>query len=481
MKTNVLLVLLLLAVSIPSIAQVTVSLGTYTGAGSTNVLLSTSTTNNRYSRTISLYTAGEILAAGGVAGNVTSLAWDKSGTGEYTTNDAYIKVLFKHVTDSVWSTSPVPVWDTEVQGATEVFSSTTFSIPTGTGWKTLFLTTPFAWNGVSNIAVFVEWDRSSTPTAAINWGRSTTTNANATRVGSTSLSALVMLVNSSRPLLQLTISPGGVTPVAFVNVSTQGGVPAVINTNGGTLQMQASIIPSGANQAVSWSMVNGTGTATIDTSGLVTAISNGTVWAKATSVQDSSKMDSLLITISNQIVTVTGVVVVTLGGVPPVIQTPQGTLQMVSTVIPAAAMQNVSWSIVPLTGMASISPTGLVTASSDGTVFARAASVQDPSKSDSLMITISNQSVGWNETDMVRLITISPNPVLHGQLTVTLASGLRYPDTRLQILDVLGRCVYESDVSETQTTINLHHLQPGVYTVLVREQQQQYSQKFVLK
>lgn len=54
-------------------SQVTVSLGTRSGAGSSNVLLTTSTTSNKYSRTMSLYTASEILTAGGVAGTISSL------------------------------------------------------------------------------------------------------------------------------------------------------------------------------------------------------------------------------------------------------------------------------------------------------------------------------------------------------------------------------------------------------------------------
>src|SRR5690606_15960260 len=118
---------------VPAMTQVTVSLGTYTGNGNANVLLSTSTTSNRYSRTISLYTASEIIAEGGMAGVITSLAWDKHGTGEYTTNDAYIKIYLKHVTNSQWTS--VPDWNTEIVTADEVFTSSTYSIPTGTGWK----------------------------------------------------------------------------------------------------------------------------------------------------------------------------------------------------------------------------------------------------------------------------------------------------------------------------------------------------------
>jgi hypothetical protein len=93
------------------------------------------------------------------------------------------------------------------------------------------------------------------------------------------------------------ISPGG---LFVLDVATQGNVPATISTSAGTLQMVSTIFPSNANQAVTWSIVPGTGTATISTTGLVTASSNGTVWAKAIAVQDNTVADSLLITISNQ-------------------------------------------------------------------------------------------------------------------------------------------------------------------------------------
>ncbi len=93
------------------------------------------------------------------------------------------------------------------------------------------------------------------------------------------------------------ISVGG---LVGLTVATQGGVPATITVNGGTLQMVATVFPSTANQSVTWSMISGSGMATITQTGLVTAISNGTAWAKAVSVQDPTVTDSLMITMTNQ-------------------------------------------------------------------------------------------------------------------------------------------------------------------------------------
>ncbi len=87
-----------------------------------------------------------------------------------------------------------------------------------------------------------------------------------------------------------------------LKVATLGNVPANISVVSGTLQLTDTVYPSYANQAVIWSMVQGTGQASINSSGLVTAITNGTVYAKAIAVQDNTVHDSLLITISNQVV-----------------------------------------------------------------------------------------------------------------------------------------------------------------------------------
>ncbi len=86
-----------------------------------------------------------------------------------------------------------------------------------------------------------------------------------------------------------------------IDVTTQGAVPAVINTGNGSLQLLATVFPSYASQQANWSITPGTGMANISASGQVTAIADGTVWAKAIAVQDNTVKDSLLITISNQV------------------------------------------------------------------------------------------------------------------------------------------------------------------------------------
>ena len=68
------------------------------------------------------------------------------------------------------------------------------------------------------------------------------------------------------------------------------------------------------NKTVTWSVVNGTGQATINSTGLVTAVSNGTVTARATANDGSGVVGSLVITISGQVIPVTGITVTGAGG-----------------------------------------------------------------------------------------------------------------------------------------------------------------------
>ena len=91
-----------------------------------------------------------------------------------------------------------------------------------------------------------------------------------------------------------------VNGVIGIKVKTQGNVPAVISTLAGSLQLVDTVYPAIANQAAHWFIVTGTGSATINGTGLVTAVTDGTVWAKATAEADGTIMDSLMITISGQ-------------------------------------------------------------------------------------------------------------------------------------------------------------------------------------
>jgi len=90
--------------------------------------------------------------------------------------------------------------------------------------------------------------------------------------------------------------------VTSVVVSGTGDV-ATIETIGGTLQMIALITPTDAtDDSVIWVVVDGTGTATISSTGVLTAITDGIVTVYATSVSNPSISGSKEITLTNQMV-----------------------------------------------------------------------------------------------------------------------------------------------------------------------------------
>jgi uncharacterized protein YjdB len=181
--------------------------------------------------------------------------------------------------------------------------------------------------------------------------------------------------------------------VASISVTGTGSA-TTITTFQGTLQMIATVLPENAeNKAVVWTVENGTGEATISSTGLLTAVADGTVTVKATSVSTPTVFGSIVITISNQEVLVASISVTSEGG-SSVITEFEGTLQMIATVLPENAHdKTVIWTVENGTGEAIISSTGLLTAVANGTVIVKATSVSTPTVFGTKEITISNQEV----------------------------------------------------------------------------------------
>ena len=95
---------------------------------------------------------------------------------------------------------------------------------------------------------------------------------------------------------------GSTGSVLVTSITVSGaGEATTITTKGGTLQMSASILPEDAtDKTVTWSRTNGTGTASISSSGLLTALTDGTVTVRATANDGSNVYDDQEITLSNQ-------------------------------------------------------------------------------------------------------------------------------------------------------------------------------------
>lgn len=197
----------------------------------------------------------------------------------------------------------------------------------------------------------------------------------------------------------------GTTNIAVTNISVNGqGGASDITTNNGSLQMVKMITPANAtNQAVTWSVTNGSGSATISQAGLLTAQTNGTVTVKATAQDGSNVSGTKIITLSNQStapVQVTSIAVDGQGGAT-AITIDDGILQMNATVLPAnATNQNVTWSVTNGTGSATISATGLLSAQTNGTVTVKATAQDGSNVSGTKVITLNNQTADISVTSI---------------------------------------------------------------------------------
>ncbi|MFO7669065.1 MAG: Ig-like domain-containing protein [Bacteroidales bacterium] len=86
-------------------------------------------------------------------------------------------------------------------------------------------------------------------------------------------------------------------PVEAILVSSEDNVTRV--EVGGTLQMSAEVFPAEADYpAVKWSVINGTGEATIDGDGLLTGVTLGSVTVVASAVDDSNQSGEKTVNVS---------------------------------------------------------------------------------------------------------------------------------------------------------------------------------------
>jgi uncharacterized protein YjdB len=84
---------------------------------------------------------------------------------------------------------------------------------------------------------------------------------------------------------------------------------AAITTDKGTYQVKAVVLPTDAtDKTLTWTITSGMGNATVNQSGLVTAVSNGTSTVRATANDGSGVYGTIDIVITNQKVLVTSIV-----------------------------------------------------------------------------------------------------------------------------------------------------------------------------
>ncbi len=151
-----------------------------------------------------LYKASEFLAWGLCAGNITEIAWNVVVIGSPGAINGFT-IKMKHTT----STSLIgTVWET---GLSTVYGPGSFSLVTGL--NTFTLTTPFNWDGASNVLVEICYDNSTgTTNTNVDWtspvGFNGTRYAQASS-GSGCVIAAATGVSTARPVIYVTGNTAG--------------------------------------------------------------------------------------------------------------------------------------------------------------------------------------------------------------------------------------------------------------------------------
>ncbi len=137
--------------------QVKSYMAKYTAGGT--AIIGTGTSSSVYpfatyyhdARSQFIYTAAEISNAGAFAGTITSIAFDVSSVNSAAMNGFTIKMK---------NTSTSTLSGFQSSGFTTVYSPTSYTV-TSTGWQTINLSTPFNWDGTSNLMIEICFDNTA--------------------------------------------------------------------------------------------------------------------------------------------------------------------------------------------------------------------------------------------------------------------------------------------------------------------------------
>jgi hypothetical protein len=200
------LTLLFASISIFSSAQNTITIGNGTTTSLYGpIYIYSNASTNTHSWNLGIYDQGEIMAAGGHAGNFTGISWFKTDTGGYNLGDGSFEIFIKHTTLNQFLSAAD--FNNEVTGATLVYSSTTQSLPNTIGWIDFVFNTPFQWNGMDNIMVLTRWVRTGFGSDEVLWQSTTTASIRISHSFNTSSTMGSLYTTSNRPNIKLVISP----------------------------------------------------------------------------------------------------------------------------------------------------------------------------------------------------------------------------------------------------------------------------------
>ena len=185
-------------------AQTTIQVGT--GTGTSNIVPIKAYYGYTYSQQI--YTAAEITAAGGFPGALITKIRFAQNSGGTPTNSNGWTVYMANSSRTTYSSGSD--WE-PIGNFTQVFSGNITYNGTANGWVEITLSTPFVWNGTSNIIIGVDENTAGYAASEFNWNVTSATNRAIYYYDDTNnpnpASPPTGTVSSSIPNVQLVLAP----------------------------------------------------------------------------------------------------------------------------------------------------------------------------------------------------------------------------------------------------------------------------------
>ncbi|WP_256761870.1 discoidin domain-containing protein [Cohnella sp. WQ 127256] len=369
------------------------------------ILIDSTGSNNDYSRSFEIYVSDDGLNWGDAIVN-------RAATGPVILSDVaeqsarYIKIVQTGTNSGWWSVHEIYVY----RDGTQPVAVNSISVTGADGASTI--TSKGDTLQMNALVLPAYADDPSVTWAVYNTDDTVTDKAFITQTG-----MLASLDNGTVKVVAMAEDGSLVTGSAMIEISGQEDLvtsitvtgdegASVITSKGGTLQMNAVVLPEYADDpSVTWSVLNTDDTVTdkasITQAGLLTSVNNGTVKVVATASDGSGVKGSAMITISGQEdiipdpILVTGISVTGANGAN-VITSKGGTLQMSAAVLPEnASNKEITWSVYnvegTMTDLATIKINGLLTAAKNGSVKVVATANDGSGITSEATITISGQ------------------------------------------------------------------------------------------
>lgn len=260
---------------------------------------------------------------------------------------------------------------------------------------------------VGGASTAVTWTSSHPAIVSVSIG-GTITGAT---VGTATVTATSVADATRSASVTVTVSP---PPPSVTSVVVTPSAPTMVVDD--VLQLNATVTTvSGASADVTWSSSN-QAVATVSPNGQVTAVAAGTASITARSTFDNTKTGSAQVTVNPK----PAVLSVTIPSSPPALI--QGTTAQLAATVTAVggAPTAVNWS-TSAAGIATVSPSGLVTAVSPGNVTITATSVFDGTKQASAAIRVDANAIVLSVSVGPATLSIARGD--NGQLTATVTVG----------------------------------------------------------